>query len=398
MIARGLNYAMIGISGDYRVVWGDGTITTNSATHTYSSPYTGNILVQSYDLTSITVLNFIETLPIVSYNNRCLEIETSQLNLLDGLLYLSSGQRGVFCSGNISLLPSTLEYFQNFENILSGDTSNLPTTLETFLVTGDNTITGNISNLPITLTSFSVWGNNTLSGNINNVPSSLLTNFSILGQNTISGNISLMLAPNLDRLQLYGNNTIFGDLSGLSNTVTLIQIDGNNTISGNISTLPPNLTQLNLDGNNTITGNIANMVNFIDASSLHFKGQNTIYGNIQNLPSNIKNLVIEGNNIISGDLSLVHLNIENLFIKGNNTISIFSNSSRIFTGLNYIDILGSGFNSTNIDNLLTSYSNSTWIGSNRTLKLKGTSTPKYTNTSGYNVLLNNPNFVNVTIN
>jgi hypothetical protein len=384
------------ISGSYRVVWGDGTITTNSATHTYSSPYTGNILVQSYDLTSITQLNFNGTLPIVSYNNRSLEIETSQLNLLDGLLYLSSGQNWLFCSGNISLLPSTLEYFQNFENILSGDTSNLPTTLETFAVTGSNTITGNISNLPITLTNLIVWGNNTLSGNINNVPSLLLTNFSILGQNTISGNISLMLAPNLDRLQVYGNNTIFGDLSGLSNTVTLIQIVGNNTISGNISTLPPNLTLLELGGNNTITGDIANMVNFVNSVFLSFTGQNTIYGNIQNLPSNIKNLIIDGNNIISGDLSLVHLNIEGLDIGGNNTISIFSDNSRIFTGLNNIAILGSGFNSTNINNLLTSYSNSTWIGNGRTLRLNGTSTPKYTNTSGYNTLLGLG--VNITIN
>jgi hypothetical protein len=140
------------------------------------------------------------------------------------------------------------------------------------------------------------------------------------------------------------------------------------------------------------------MVNFINSSILYIRGQNTIYGNIQNLPSNIKKLVIDGNNIISGDLSLVHLNIEDLDIRGNNTISIFSNSSRIFTGLNHIAILGSGFNSTNIDRLLTSYSNSTWIGSGRTLRLKGTSTPKYTNTSAYNALDFSPNFVNITIN
>jgi hypothetical protein len=83
---------------------------------------------------------------------------------------------------------------------------------------------------------------------------------------------------------------------------------------------------------------------------------------------------------------LLILNV--LDIRGNNTISIFSDSSRIFTGLLQIKIVGSGFNSTNINNLLTSYSNSTWpVGGSKQLILNGTSTPKYTNTSGYNTLL-----------
>jgi hypothetical protein len=47
--------------------------------------------------------------------------------------------------------------------------------------------------------------------------------------------------------------------------------------------------------------------------------------------------------------------------------------------------VGSGFNSTNVDKLLTSYANSTWVSS-KLLKIKGTSSPKYTNTSSYNTL------------
>jgi len=460
MIARGLNSVIIVVISalPYRVVWGDGTITTNSGTHTYSSPYTGNILVQSYDLTSITLLYPLNTLPQISQTDRYLEIETSQLNLLDGLLTTTVYSQDVFYSGDISLLPSTLETFSAQYNNLSGNISNLPTTLVNTSITGENTITGNISNLPTTLeylllvgqntitgdisvlpitvpqlTNFIVYGNNTLSGNINNVPSSLLIRISISGQNTISGDISLMSNPNLQTIEIYGNNTIFGDLGGLPNTVTDCRIYGNNTVTGDISTLPPNMVYLIIEGyntlygnintlnystllsfsclgnntimgnisslnlqtnasfsvlgNNTITGNINSIGNLYAINAIVIEGQNTIYGNIQELPSNIKSFVIRGNNVISGDLSLVHLDIFALEIRGNNTISIFSDSSRIFTGLLQIKIVGSGFNSTNINNLLTSYSNSTWLGGSKQLILNGTSTPKYTNTSGYNTLL-----------
>ena len=460
MIARGLNSVDIAILStlQYIIIWGDGTITTNSGSHTYSSPYTGNILIQSYDLTSISILIPFNTLPQISQTDRHLEIETSQLNILDGLLSSQNPYASAFYSGDISLLPSTLEYFSSAWNNLSGNISNLPTTLVNTSITGENTITGNISNLPSTLeyllldglntitgdisvlpitvpqlTNFTVYGDNTLSGNINNVPSSLLTRIDIFGQNTTSGDISLMSNPNLQSISIGGNNTIFGDLGGLPNTVTDCRIYGNNTITGDISTVPPNMATLiiqgyntlygnintlnystllsficlgnntimgnisslnlktdasfNVLGNNTITGNINSIGNLYVPYYIVIDGQNTIYGNIQDLPSNIKFINIRGNNVISVDLSLVHLNIYILDIRGNNTISIFSDSSRIFTGLAQIKIVGSGFNSTNINNLLTSYSNSTWLGFSKELILNGTSTPKYTNTSGYNTLL-----------
>ena len=469
MIARGLNSVDIAILStlQYIIIWGDGTITTNSGSHTYSSPYTGNILIQSYDLTSISILVPSNTLPQISQTDRHLEIETSQLNILDGLLSTTVYSQDVFYSGDISLLPSTLETFSAQYNNLSGNISNLPTTLVHTSIDGENTITGNISNLPSTLeylllgglntitgdisvlpitvpqlTNFDVYGNNTLSGNINDVPSSLLIRIVISGQNTISGDISLMSNPNLQIISIYGNNTIFGDLGGLPNTVTDCRIVGNNTVTGDISTVPPNMVTLSIEGyntlygnintlnystlqsfyclgnntimgnisslnlktgasfgvfgNNTITGNINSIGNLYAFSAIVIDGQNTIYGNIQDLPSNARYVVIRGNNVISGDLSLVHLDIFVLEIQGNNTISIFSDSSRIFTGLALIKIVGSGFNSTNINNLLTSYSNSTWIGFVKELILNGTSTPKYTNTSGYNTLLGLG--VNITIN
>jgi hypothetical protein len=238
--------------------------------------------------------------------------------------------------------------------------------LQTITIVGNNTIFGDLGGLPNTVTDCRIYGNNTVTGDISTLP------------------------PNMVYLIIQGYNTLYGNINTL-NYSTLLGFSclGNNTIMGNISSL--NLqtnASFSVLGNNTITGNINSIGNLYALNAIVIEGQNTIYGNIQELPSNIKSFIIRGNNVISGDLSLVHLDIFALDIRGNNTISIFSDSSRIFTGLLQIKIVGSGFNSTNINNLLTSYSNSTWpVGGSKQLILNGTSTPKYTNTSGYNTLL-----------
>jgi cytoskeletal protein CcmA (bactofilin family) len=452
MIARSLNSItaspslqsfIVITSLPFRVVWGDGNTTNYPAgsiniTHTYSTPYTGNILIQTADLTSITQLSPGGVSPQITSNSvRYLEVETSQINILDGLTTFGNYGSGFFTSGNISLLPSTLISFESRLTSCSGNVANLPSSLETFgvdlfesLPNQSNNISGNISNLPTTLKNFFVGGNNTITGNIGDCPP-LMEDLQITGQNTITNNISLMSTPNLFRIQLKGLNTVSGDLGSLSNSVTVIQLYGQNSVTGDISTLPPNLTflevvgsntlygnigtlnyttlstiiiqgnntisgnisgvnlktnaSLRLDGNNTVTGNISGLGNSYINQQLYISGNNTISGNIQDLPSNNRNVTILGNNTISGDLSLVHLNIRFLVIRGNNTISTFSNSSRIFTNLNQIDVFGSGLNSTNINNLLTSYASSTWTGIKQ-LKIKGTSTPKYTNTTSYNTL------------
>lgn len=452
MIARSLNSFSdipnfgfrISASLPFRVVWGDGDITnypsgTNVViTHTYLTPYTGNILIQSSDLTSITLLKPQSVAPQMTETSiRYLEIETSQLNLLNGLLTMEVIGQSCFISGNISLLPLTLTTFKVLNSNCSGDIANLPPNIVIFSVnltsTGtnfSNTITGNVGDLPTTLNTFSLGGYNTVSGNVQDFPA-LMTLIQITGQNTVAGNISLMNTPNLNGILVYGNNTISGDLGSLPNTVSSIQLIGNNTVTGDLSTLPPilstlevagsntlygnigsiNYTQLirlsisgnntisgnisginlitsanfQLTGNNTVTGNISGLGNSNIYGEFFVGGNNTISGNIQNLPSNSRNVTILGNNTISGDLSLIHLNINRLDIRGNNTITTFSNSSRVFTNLSYIKIEGTGLNSTNINNLLTSYSISTWSGS-KLLQIKGTSTPKYTNITSYNTL------------
>jgi hypothetical protein len=451
MIARSLNSFSI-VSGigfrivtsqPFRVVWGDGNTTnypsgTIDISHTYTTPYTGNILIQTSNLASITSLLPANSTPQMGQNTtRYLEIQTSQLNLLTGLLSYGTFSPTFFTSGNINLLPPSLVSFQsNFTNC-SGNVSNLPNGLQYLLLdyldsnpNQSNNLSGNVSDLPSTLTDFLLGGNNTITGNVGDFPP-LITQIQINGQNTITGDISLMSTPNLIRFLVYGNNTIFGDLGGLSNSVTEITLFGQNTVTGDISTLPPNPTRidvrgnntlygnigtlnyttlndiritgnniisgninginlkvaaaLNLEGNNTVTGDISGLGNSNIYQRLYISGNNTISGNIQNLPSNSRNVTILGNNTISGDLSLVHLNIVYLVIRGNNTISTFSNSSRIFTSLSQIEIFGSGLNSTNINNLLTSYASSTWSGI-RKLVLNGTSSPPYTNLTAYNTL------------
>ena len=460
MIARSLNsFSIVNGLGfrvtaslPFRVVWDVvNNITTNYPagtsylSHTYSSPYTGNILIQSSDLTSITYLAPSNVAPQIGTNTtRYLEIQTSEIQNLDGLTSMgdASNSENYFSSGDIGLLPSTLINFYSRYSNCSGNIANLPPNLVTLSINflssnlnQSNTILGDISNLPTSLIEITLGGNNTLSGNIVNFPS-LLNYIIIDGLNTITGDISLMSTPNLLRIDLYGNNTVFGDLGGLSNSVTQISIKGTNTVTGDISTLPPNLTNIlvwgnntlygnistfnyltlmfiqilgtniisgdisslnlkagasfYLEGNNTLTGNIATLGNSYVYGTISIKGVNTIYGNIQDLPSNATQIGIYGNNTISGDLSLINLNTQTLYVYGNNTISLFSDSSRIFTGLLQIEIIsgvvGNGFNSSNLDKLLTSYANSTWIGFVRKLRIKGTSTPKYTNISSYNTI------------
>ena len=470
MIARSLDSFSI-ISGQgfrvstslpFTVDWGDGNTTNYPSglavyiSHTYSTPYTGNIVIQSSDLTSITQLIPRNVTPQIGQTTtRYLEIETSELNLLDGLISMgdASFPDNYFSSGDISLLPLTLINFYSTYSNCYGDIFYLPPNLINLSINflnsnlnQSNTITGNIVNLPPTLQQIVIGGDNTLYGDVSDFPSPLLY-IVIDGLNTINGDVSFMTTPNLLRIDLYGNNSVTGDLGDLSDSVTEIRIKGTNTVTGDISTLPPNLTSLlvwgiapggntlygdvstfnystlsfiqiygdneisgntssinlktgatfDLDGENTLTGDIGAIGNSFAYSSITIKGFNTIYGDIQDLPSNAIRIGIYGNNTISGDLSLINLNTQQLYVYGNNTISGFTDSTKIFTGLFRIEIIGSGFDSANIDNLLTSYANSTWVFSNRLLQLNGTSFPLWNNTASYSTLENPPLNVTITI-
>ena len=130
-LVTGLQGFRVSASLPFRVVWGDGNTTNYPAglsyiSHTYSTPYTGNILIQSSDLTSITHLEPKNVNPQIGQNTlKYLEIQTSQLNLLDGLLIMG-GLGGVdyFLSGDISLLPSTLTTLRSNSSNCSGNIAN----------------------------------------------------------------------------------------------------------------------------------------------------------------------------------------------------------------------------------------------------------------------------------
>jgi hypothetical protein len=386
-------------SAPFRVVWGDGDITNYPAgggalSHIYDNPYTGNILIQSPNLSSITSLvpGLSAVSPqITTTSTRYLEIETSQLALLDGLITygLSNGiSYSYFTSGDINDLPLTLISFTAWYSNCSGDIVNLPPYLEDFTIdvggsgaNKSNTISGDIANLPTTLNTtlkkLDIGGNNAITGNISNLPTlSLITLLRVDGLNTISGNISLLSAktPILITLYLGGLNTVSGDLGGIPNTVTSLQILGRNTVTGDISTLPPNINWLEvrgvptptygntlygdigtlpysslsviiIEGKNTISGNISG-INLKTSASLTLKGLNQVTGNISGLGNaySYNSIIIDGNNTIFGNIQDLPSNGKRITIQGSNIIS--GDLYSVHGGINTLIIKGNNTIST----------------------------------------------------
>ena len=319
----------------YYIDWGDGIETfppgITKINHIYSSPYTGQIKILSTNLTTITSFNS-ETNP---HNSQSLWTTTSELQKLDGLLSLNvQNSNGLFITGDVNNLPTTLTSLIVYNNNLSGDTSNLPQFLTLMAIYGTNTISGDTSGFPSTLTSvLDLQGNNTVSGDTSNLPSMLTTSTMIIrGQNTISGDTSGL--PAVRQLRITGNNTISGSVLNLPSSLVICEIDGFNTINGDISTVPPNIQIFLCDGNNTISGDITT------------------------LPLTSRSINIQGLNTITGDLFLLPPLITGLRINGSNNTFSYSSSGRIwasnYTGL-FIQTTGGswpGFNSTETDNLL----------------------------------------------
>jgi hypothetical protein len=355
----------------YYIDWGDGIESfpagTSNIFHTYSSPYTGQIKILSTDLSSITEFKS-ETNP---HNSQSLWTSTSELAKLDQLDDLRAWpENGLFITGNVLNLPSTLTRLVVYNNDLTGLTSDLPQFLTLMAIYGVNTISGDTSGFPNTLTiTLDLQGNNTVSGDTSNLPSMLTTSTMIIkGQNTISGDTSDL--PSVRQLRITGFNTISGSVLNLPSSFIICEIGGLNTISGDISTVPPNIQVFIIKGGNTITGDITT------------------------LPSTSVAITIEGSNTLTGDLFSLPSLITNLFIKGNSTFS-YSGSGRTwasnYTVLYTQPIGGSwtGFDSTETDNILIdiqpSYINTSF--SNFTIKCS--STPKRTSASdtAYNALV-----------
>jgi hypothetical protein len=356
----------------YYIDWGDGIESfpagTSDIFHTYSSPYTGQIKILSTDLSSITEFKS-ETNP---HNFQSLWTSTSELAKLDQLDDLRAWpDNGLFITGNVLNLPSTLTSLIIHNNDLSGTTFDLPQFLTDMAIYGVNTISGDTSGFPSTLTSIlELKGNNTVSGDTSDLPTMQTTSTVwITGQNTISGDTSDL--PAVRQLRIDGDNTISGNVSNLPSSLIICQIDGLNTINGNISTVPPNIEIFLNRGNNTISGDVTT------------------------LPLTTRSISIEGFNTLTGDLFLLPPLITGLQINGSNNTFSYSSSGRIwasnYTGLVIQTTGGSwtGFDSTETDNLLNdiqpSYINTSF--SNFTIKCG--SIPKRTSASdvAYNALV-----------
>jgi hypothetical protein len=166
----------------------------------------------------------------------------------------------------------------------------------------------------------------------------------------------------------------------------------NVNVVGDVVNLPDSLlTYSDLDG--TITGDIANIPSTIQ--SLLLDGNNTISGEIDNLPSTATYIDIGGVNTLEGDLSLIPTNIVYFSIGGDNTITKYSGARTWASNFQtlYINSDGSGFDAREVDQILTDLAATSWaVGG--ILTIIGTGSPKYTNTTDYNKLINGTSPVN----
>lgn len=345
----------------YFVDWGDGTISgytagSHAPTHTYSSPYTGFIVLRSNDLSDINNLTI--SLSITpSVNSPVyypMVITANELGKLDGVSYLQFD--APFISGNVNQLPrnptsmyinwnslsgNTIDLPRLLQNMnlrffttISGLTNNLPSGLTNTTITGNNTIGGPTSGFPTGLTHLEIAGNNIVSGNTTGFPTGL-TFLSIAGNNTVSG-LTTGLSRGMTNLTMTGFNRLSGDTSGLPTGLTQVYIDGLNGVSGSTSGLSRTLTSLTLLGNNLLSGptsGFPSTLTFCDVI-----GNNTISGNTSGFPSNLTSIDIEGNNTISGGTGTFPPLLTNLRIKGLNTIS--GDLASIPTGITSVQIYG----------------------------------------------------------
>lgn len=390
------------------ILWGDNTTTTVPIgalyayrDHTYSSPYTGDIIIQMYDLSNFRSFGIFSTTPSSSAGTPSITVKTTELNKLDEL-FVSIMTEG-YLTGSVNDLPKTsnLYLYGTYYNNLSGGTGELPRYLTNATITGLNTITGNTLDLPRGLTYLDISGKNTVSGNTSDLPSGLTT-VTITGDipylnggNTISGSLS-GLPRNLNYINITGNNRISGDTSNLPSGTTFLNLLGYNTISGDVtniprfsawtrisvygynslsgdvSNLPSTLTYVDIQGTtgttvstsgNSISGNIANIPSATTTFTLF--GINSVSGNVSSLPTTLNEFIVGGYNTISGDVKNLPTSLKYLKVEGRNKIQDFTTPKTWSNPMNYLYIKSfepsyTGFSTTEVDNLIISLSSVTW--------------------------------------
>ena len=328
----------------FSIVWGDGNTTNYSpgnfinVSHTYSTSYTGQIILQSYNLNAITYFNCTNgTTPNtnISIPYYPLTITTSELSKLTGLVTLLASGGDIYITGVTGDLPRSLEILELGRTNLSGTTSNLPQAtggyngLTRLFLTGANTLSGTTAGLPRKLNYIAVLGQNNITGSTSDLPRGTtlapLTYLQIEGLNQISG-------PTGDALDSVN--------VGVPRTVTFLRIFGSNTISGDIKYLPHALTELSLLGNTQVTGDITYLSNVLQL--IQISGTNTIYGPIGNLSLSLTYLYVTGNNNITGTTDQLNNVIEQIYLAGNSVITGDISAYNLPSSLTSIYLVGSG--------------------------------------------------------
>jgi hypothetical protein len=316
------------------VNWGDSSIDTyssgpqtNTVSHIYSSPYTGDITFSSLDLTKITTI--VITTGITGTSSSGLTFTTTEMNKLDGLTRLDFGPTSDPSGGNSG------------NAYVSGVTSQLPRTL-TRLQTNKNNLSGGVTSLPTGLTFTFIWGDTTIGGDSTGLPRPTgITYIAILGNNTISGNVSgLPQNSTLSILSIAGNNTLSGDTSGIPTGLTYCIIWGNNTISGDISGTPRNINStLSIEGSSSITGNTLGIP--LSATSVSIRGNGSIRGLVSSIPNDVKVIYLYGTSGISGLTSDFSTGMTEISLLGvSNAISGNTSDLAVMTDLLVLQISG----------------------------------------------------------
>jgi hypothetical protein len=338
------------ISYDVYVNWGDGIIevvtagTSQTLVHNYSPTTNSTIVISSIDLSTIDEL----VLEGLGMNNTTYIFTTEIAKATSCRLFSGGTNAGVF--GDVVDLPTSLITFCNLSGVISGDTGNIP----------------------LSITSFESRGENALSGDFASWASTSITNFAVTGVNTIDGDTA-SIPSSIQSFELDGLNTVYGDIADLPTGLINLRLSGNTTVIGKTGLFPPNMEVIVIGGTNTVAEEI------------------------QKLPSTATYVRIEGNNQLIGDLSLIPPNITYFNIAGDNTITTYS-APRVwapnFQTL-YINSAGSGFDSGEVDQILTDLAATSWDKFG-ILVIIGVDNPKYTNVTDYDILtlgqspVNNP--------
>lgn len=271
-----INSLILTSIGGY-VDWGDGDTTpittlNGGYSHTYSTSYTGEILVNYYG--AITQFNITSASPDTS---TVLVVNTQEI-------------------ANLTSLTS----FSLFRGRMVGQMSDLtPLSLVQLNVKNDYTTSPNLTDLPQSLEQISLGSQ---------------------GYTLITGDISVLSTFPLTNLTLFGSTTVYGDISTLPESMISINVSGSNTLSGDTSDLNfPNLNSLFLLGNNTLDGDVINLPNTM--TTLTIGGYNTLYGSLSDFPSSIFVINMSTDGVLTGDLSDLPLNGYGvLSINGANTV------------------------------------------------------------------------------